>query len=281
MKCKFKNTGDAIIRWTNVAVPYSTDHSDKMIFLTENGILPIRSPAIKLPTNIGTQSTLYSINRFFNKNEEVEGTLIPVEKDDEKLFTDNGFDEFILSDWLSRDLWGALPSFTINGIPFPFNSNPVNSQILEVSPARVVVKACFGPIQGFVVNFYAYIYNQQDFIPYSFSIHWSDRNDPTYGPKEVNFSMKSKNAFTIENAEKMGVALPNYSTEQEIWSCNLLANKYFRDGQGAYWYGNILCLPENYMSPEQYQNQDTEIRLSILNSCRTGSVEGLFMEWGV
>jgi len=281
MKCKFKNTGDAIVSWATVAIPYSPDHPDRMIYLTENGILPVRSPALKLPTNIGTQSTLYSINRFFNKEEEVEGTLIPVEKEDEILFTNNRFDQFVLSDWIAKDLWAALPSFTVNSIPLPFNSNPNNSQILEVSPARIVVKACFGPIQGFVVNFYAYIYNQQDFIPYSFSIHWSDRNDPTYGPKEVNLSMKSKNAFTVENATKMGIAPTTYNPDDETWGSNLLTNKYFRDGQGAYWYGNILCLPENYMSPEQYQNGSSEARLAILNSCRTGSVEGLFMEWGV
>lgn len=281
MKCKFKNTGDAILSWATVAVPYDSDHPDRMIFLTENGIIPVRSPALKLPTNVGTQSTLYSINRFFNKNEEIEGTLVPVEKDDEILFTNNRFDQFVLSDWIAKDLWGSLPSFMVNGIPLPFNSNPINSQILEVSPARIVVKACFGPIQGFVINFYAYIYNQQDFIPYSFSIHWSDRNDPTYGPKEVNLSMKSKNAFTVENADKMGIAPTTYNPESETWSSNLMMNKFFRDGQGAYWYGNILCLPENYMSPEQYENQGTEARLAILNSCRTGSVEGLFMEWGI
>jgi len=279
--CRFKNTGDAIITWANVALPYDSDLPERMIFLTENGIQPVRSPAIKLPTNVGTQSTIYSIYRFFNKGETIDGKMIPLEEGDDALFTQMGFDQFQMSDWVGNDLWSKLPLFFINGFNLPFNSNVQNSQILETSPARVVIKACFGPFQGFVVNFYAYVYNQQDYIPFSLTVHWSDRNDPTYGPKEVNLTMKSRNAFMIENFEKMGLSPTMYDPDSELWSTNLLANKNFRDGQGAYWYGNILCLPENYMDSTQYNDQDTQSRLTVLNSCRTGSVEGLFMNWGV
>lgn len=279
--CRFKNTGDAIVTWANVAIPYDSELPDRMIFLSENGIQPVRAPAIKLPTNVGTQSTIYSTYRFFNKGETVDGKLVPLEEGDEALFTQLGFDQFQMSDWVGNDLWSKLPMFFINGSNLSFNTNVHNSQILEVSPARVVVKACFGPTQGFIVNFYAYVYNQQDFIPFSLTVHWSDRNDPTYGPKEVNLTMKSKNAFMIENFEKIGLSPTMYDPDTELWTSNLLANKSFRDGQGAYWYGNILCLPENYMDSEQYNDQDTQARLSVLNSCRTGSVEGLFMSWGV
>jgi hypothetical protein len=281
LRCKFYNSGDAIITWANVAIPYDSELPDRMMFLTQNGIVPIRSPAIKLPTNVGTQSTIYTVYRFFNKGETVEGDLVPLEEGDEQEFTKMGFDQFQMSDWVGSDLWSKLPLFYVNRQQLQFNTNTLNSQILEASPARVVVKACFGPMQGFVVNFYAYVYNQQDYIPFSMTVHWSDRNDPTYGPKEVNLTMKSKNAFMIENFEKMGLSPTMYDPDTDLWSTDLLANKAFRDGQGAYWYGNILCLPENYMSPEQYQEPDTQARLAILNSCRTGSVEGLFMNWGV
>jgi hypothetical protein len=277
--CKFKNTGDAMITWANVAIPYDSNHPERMIFLTENGIQPIKSPAIKLPTDVGTQSTIYSVYRFFNKEETVEGKLVSLEKGDESLFTDVGFDIFKVSDWVGSDLWSKLPMFFVNDQSLPFNSNVANSQILEISPARVVLKACFGPVQGCIVNFYAYIYNQQDYIPFSLSFHWSDRNDPTYGPKEVTLGIKSKNAFMIENSYEMGLSPTSYESDSELWSVNLLSNKSFRDGQGAYWYGNILCLPDDFMSSDQFNDPNTQTRLTILNSCRTGSVEGLFMNW--
>jgi len=279
MKCKFENTGDAIVCWATVAVPFdlAKDLPNQMIFKTITGE---KYPAVKLPTNVGNHSVLYSVHGAYPRQSQLDGELVKLDIGDEAKFTDSGFNNFQISNWIGNDLWTKMPYFLVNGNRLEFNSAPGTSEILEISPARVVVKCSFGYFGGFQVNLYAYLYNQQDFVPFSVSVHWSDRDDPSYGPKPISFSMHSKNPITILQQEQQGIAPAVYNYENEVWSVQLLKDKHLRDGQGAYWYGTLLYLPGDFMTGPDYTDQNTQVRLAILNAAKTGNVDGLYMNWG-
>lgn len=279
MKCKFENTGDAIVCWATVAVPFdlAKDLPSQMMFKTITGE---KLPAIKLPTNIGNHSVLFAVHGGFPRQGFVDGEFIKLDTGDESKFLESGFNTFQISNWIGNDLWTKMPHFIVNGKRLEFNSTPGTSEVLEVSPARVVVRCSFGYCEGFQVNLYAYIYNQQDFVPFSVSVHWSDRDDPTYGPKDINFTMRSKDPMVILQQDQQGIPPATYDYTSEVWSIDLLKNKQLRDGQGAYWYGTLLYLPSDFMTGSDFADQNTQVRLAILNAAKTGSVDGLYLNWG-
>lgn len=279
MKCKFENTGDAIVCWATVAVPYdlAKDLPEFMMFKTITGE---KYPAVKLPTNVGNHSILFALHGAFPKQGFIDGEFVKLDIGDEAKFADSGFNTFQISNWIGNDIWSKMPHFYVNGKKMEFNSVPGTSEVLEVSPARVVVRCSFAYCEGCVVNFYAYIYNQQDFVPFSVTVHWSDRDDPTYGPKEVSFTMKASDPMNILLQEQQGLAPATYDYQNEVWSIDLLKNKMLRDGQGAYWYGTMLYLPKDFMTGPDFTDQNTQVRLAILNAAKTGNVDGLYMNWG-
>lgn len=279
MKCKFENTGDAIVCWSTVAVPFdlAKDLPNQMMFKLSTGE---KYPAVKLPTNVGNHSVLYSVHGAYPRHGQLDGELVKLDIGDDVKFTDSGFNSFQISNWIGNDLWTKMPYFLVNENRLELNSAPGTSEILEISPARVVVKCSFGYYGGFQVNLYAYIYNQQDFVPFSVSVHWSDRDDPSYGPKPISFSMHSKNPISILQQEQQGIPATSYNYENEVWSVQLLKDRNLRDGQGAYWYGTMLYLPGDFMTGPDYTDQNTQVRLAILNAAKTGNVDGLYMNWG-